>query len=79
MGHIRPFSIRPGGIQSIPSDILRSVWWGVLFQLQQETGHREAFDLSFEEFVAGSEESTVASPLSSILIFFKNSGVQAMY
>jgi len=54
MGHIRPFSLRPGGIQSVPSNILRSAWWDVLCQLQQETGHGEGFDLSLEEFVVGS-------------------------
>jgi len=54
MGHIRPFSLRPGGIQSIPSNILRSTGRDMLCQLQQETGHREGFDLSLEELIVGS-------------------------
>jgi len=51
MGHIRPFALRPGGIQSIPSNILRSTGRDMLCQLQQETGHREGFNLSLEEVV----------------------------
>jgi len=53
MVHIRPFSLRPGSIQSIPSSILRSTGRDMLCQLQQETGHREGFDLSLEELVIG--------------------------
>ena len=54
MGHIRPFALGSGSIETISPDILRSTGRDMLCQLQQETGYREGFDLSLEEFVVGS-------------------------
>ena len=56
MEHIRQFALGSGSIKTIPSNILRSAWWDVLCQLQQETGHREGFDLSSEELLVGSAD-----------------------
>ena len=37
MGHIQPFSLCAGGIQSVAANILRSAWGDVLRHFEEET------------------------------------------
>ena len=53
MGHIRPFALRTGGIQSVPPNILRSARWDVLCELQEKTHHGKGFGFLLEELVVG--------------------------
>ena len=54
MGHIQPFSLCAGGIQSVASNILRSARGDVLCELQEKTHHGKGFGFALEELVVGS-------------------------
>ncbi len=80
MWHIRPFALSSGSIEPISSNILRSARWDVLCQLQQETGHREGFDLTLEEFVVRNVgDHRGIAILTNAYLLHKDSGGREMY
>jgi len=51
MGHVRPFTLGPGGIKPISSNILRSARGNMLRHFEEETHQGEGFGFALEELV----------------------------